>query len=520
VRAFDLFTMAVALIVIVQGAVIAALLVQRARHARAARALRDDITQRKESEDALRDSQQRLTMATAAGAVGIWDWNFATSELFIDPGLKSLLGFGDAEISTRLDDWGSRVHPDDAPAAAAQIQACVDGHSDVYEIEHRMLHKDGSVRWFLSRGSAVRGADGSLQRIVGTKVDITERKIAAEQFRLAIEAAPAGMLMIDRTDAIVLVNAQIERLFGYRREELVTRSVDLLIPGLLGAGRELHGVRRDGARIPVEIRLNPIDTRDGELVLVSVVDIAERQRAERENSDLMQQLQHLAGSLITARDAERARIARDLHDDVSQQLAGLSIALSGLKRRVASLSQDQDASAAVSAIQQRAVSLAESVRALSHDLHPDVLKHAGLTAALTAHCAALSRSQPIAVSCTAEGDFESIDGETALCLYRITQEALHNVVKHAAARQAQVRLVRRSHIAELTIADDGKGFDVGETRKRSKGLGLVSINERVRLAGGTLSVMTESNKGTQVHVRLPTSASPEAGKVPERFAAM
>ena len=116
------------------------------------------------------------------------------------------------------------------------------------------------------------------------------------------------------------------------------------------------------------------------------------------------------------------------------------------------------------------------------------------------------------MTCTAEGDFESIDSETALCLYRVAQEALHNVVKHAEARQAEVRLIRTDDNAELTIADDGQGFDVIETRNNGRGLGLVSISERVRLAGGTLSVVAERRKGTQVRVRLPTSPSRGRGR--------
>jgi two-component system sensor histidine kinase UhpB len=160
----------------------------------------------------------------------------------------------------------------------------------------------------------------------------------------------------------------------------------------------------------------------------------------------------------------------------------------------------------VASIQRRATVLAESIRGISHDLHPDVLKHGGLAAALEAHCAEISRAQPVAVSCTAEGDFDSIDPGTAFCLYRIAQEALHNVVKHSRARHAEVRLRRTDASEELTIADDGRGFDVAETWRNGKGLGLVSINERIRLAAGTLSVVTERNKGTQLHVRLPASS--------------
>jgi PAS domain S-box-containing protein len=158
-----------ALLIVLQSALIGTLLLQRSR--------------RRHVESALIESQQRYSLASAAGAVGIWDWNFETSELFIDSRLKSLLGFDDAEISTRPQDWGSRVHPQDLADAGAAVQACMDGHTDTYQVEHRMLHKNGSVRWMLSRGSAIRGADGGLRRLVGTKVDITERKEAEESIR-------------------------------------------------------------------------------------------------------------------------------------------------------------------------------------------------------------------------------------------------------------------------------------------------------------------------------------------------
>src|SRR4030095_1606014 len=147
------------------------------------------------------------------------------------------------------------------------------------------------------------------------------------------------------------------------------------------------------------------------------------EQALRENEAALQasnrEIRQLAGSLITTQDAERARIARELHDDVSQQLAALSIALSNLKRQLVTVSSALSLQDGASSLQQRVVALVESVRDISHDLHPDVLRHGGLTAALAAHCAA----QNITVSFMAEGDFNALDSETAFCLYRIAQEA-------------------------------------------------------------------------------------------------
>ena len=118
----------------------------------------------------------------------------------------------------------------------------------------------------------------------------------------------------------------------------------------------------------------------------------------------------------------------------------------------------------------------------------------------------------------AEGDLASIDLGSALCLYRIAQEALHNVVKHARSRHAHVRLLCAGDSAELTVTDDGQGFDIAKTRQGGKGLGLVNISERVRIAGGTLTLVTECGKGTQVRVCLPVrSPEPEVGHMPAQY---
>jgi two-component system sensor histidine kinase UhpB len=136
-------------------------------------------------------------------------------------------------------------------------------------------------------------------------------------------------------------------------------------------------------------------------------------------------------------------------------------------------------------------------------LHPSVLEHAGLVAALTEYCADIRRHQRVAVTFSADGDFKFTSAESALCLYRVAQEGLRNVVTHAHAGRAEVRLFRSGDVAELSIADDGRGFDIVETGRSAKGLGLVSISERVRLAGGTVSIVTEQNKGTRLRVQIP-----------------
>jgi PAS domain S-box-containing protein len=489
-----------------------------------------DITAHKRAEAALRESAQRYALATTAGGVGVWDRNLDTNELYVDATIKAILGFEDTDIPNRLEDWRARSHPDDAKAVMTKAPACIPPATDMLEAEHRMLHKDGTLRWFLSHGSVMRRADGKPYRIVGTSVDITERKRSADQFRLALEAATTGMLMINRQGRIVLVNAHIERLFGYRREELINEPTEMLVPERfrdehpgdqsgfhwdgrafsIPGSRELYGLRKDGTEIPIEIRLSPFQTSEGEFVLSSIADITERRKAEREREYLTGHLQELAGRLIAAQEVERSRIARDLHDDVSQQLAALSIALSGVKRRVAAVAGDTELPDDISSLQERTSLLADSVRHLSHDLHPDVLRHAGLTAALTAYCNGLSQSQGLVVTCSALGDFESIDQDIALCLYRIAQEALHNVVKHSGARQAEVRLLRTGDGAEITIIDNGKGFDI-QRRKSGTGLGLISITERARLAGGTVTIVTAVNEGTQVRVQVPIHAATDTG---------
>jgi signal transduction histidine kinase len=239
-------------------------------------------------------------------------------------------------------------------------------------------------------------------------------------------------------------------------------------------------------------------------------EIVERKRAEealRASQDSLRrsnaQIQGLVGRLIAAQEAERTRIARELHDDISQQLAALSIAFSGLRRRLPleAVESQQE----VVRLQQQTFALSEAIRHLSHELHPGVLQHAGLVAALQGDCAEFGSQHGIDITFHADTGLEEIPTDVALCLYRVAQEALRNIARHAGARQAEVALTRSDDILELRIADDGQGFDLAAAQRRG-GLGLTSIDERVRLVQGGVRIVTEPRRGTELRVRVPLPA--------------
>ena len=212
--------------------------------------------------------------------------------------------------------------------------------------------------------------------------------------------------------------------------------------------------------------------------------------------------QDLAGRLISAQEEERTRIARELHDDISQRLAGVGIMLSAVKRRLGRASRSEIRQQ-VSDLVERTQALSDAVRNISHELHPSVLTHAGLVPTLRSHCADIERNHQVIVSFSAPRDLEPLSADVALSLFRIAQEALTNAVRHAGARTILVQLVPAPGSIELTIADDGVGFEI---ERSGRGLGLKSIDERVRLVRGSVRLESQPGQGTRLFVRVPHSA--------------
>jgi signal transduction histidine kinase/molybdopterin biosynthesis enzyme MoaB len=212
----------------------------------------------------------------------------------------------------------------------------------------------------------------------------------------------------------------------------------------------------------------------------------------------------LAGRLIVAQEAERTRLARDLHDDACQQIAGLSVELSRLKHDRAAA--DRELQTALVRLQQRSAALAENLRLMSHQLHPSVLQQVGLVAALESHRLETSRLHSVTMELDIAGEVEPLDQASRLAVFRIAQEAVRNAVVHGRASRVAMSLERtNSHLA-LSIRDDGTGFDV-EAARRGGGLGLVSIEERARLIKGSLSVVSQPGSGTVIDVIVPAPAA-------------
>jgi signal transduction histidine kinase len=233
-----------------------------------------------------------------------------------------------------------------------------------------------------------------------------------------------------------------------------------------------------------------------------LVRLVRRRRVEARVKDTLvaeceARARDLASRLISVQEAERTRIARELHDDASQRIAALSIGLGMVKRTL----RDPQLRAELTRLQNHAMTLGDQVRHFSHELHPGVLQRAGLVPALRERLTEFSERYGVDIDFQAE-EVEAVPSQAALCLYRVAQETLHNIGKHAQATRVRVDLAHTPRELHLTIADDGRGFNPTD-EATGGGLGLISLEERVRLLNGTLTVDTRPNQGTVVRARLP-----------------
>ena len=273
-------------IILLQAAMIAALLLQRIRRRRA--------------EAALSENRLFMELATEAGGIGLWVRDLVRGDLWANSRMRSFFGLA-AEGGIEIDDILKRVHPDDRGYLLSVIERAQETGKPC-ELEFRTSIPGVPERWIAARGQFVLNPQGRVVRRLGTMIDITELKRAEEKFRLAVEASPSAIVMVNQQGLIMLVNAQTEKLFGFGRDELVGQPAEILVPERLrgehggrragffaapearpmGAGGDLYARRKDGSEIVVEIGLSPIQTEEGVFILTSILDITARKQAEEE----------------------------------------------------------------------------------------------------------------------------------------------------------------------------------------------------------------------------------------------
>ena len=348
-----------------------------------------------------------------------------------------------------------------------------------------------------------------------------------EIIRALLESAAQAIVTIDSGGRIELVNVTAEQMFGYSRQEMVGHPVEMLIPIRLqdihhqhradyfahprkrpmGIGLDLAGRRKDGSEFPIEVSLSYIETENGIVAVGFITDITDRKLAETalqakatSLQESQENLRALAGELLTAQEEANRRIARELHDVFGQKMALLGLKVNEVESLLPT--QPSLASEKLRTCREQIGMLAQDIQEFSRQLHPSVLHELGLEIALRADCDAYSRRTGTAAEFSAENVPNFLPEDISLCLYRVAQESLHNIWKHAETNRLGVMLRASTEEIELIVEDFGKGFDIEATKGQS-GLGLISMQERVRLVGGTFAVTSKAGDGTRVEVRIP-----------------
>jgi PAS domain S-box-containing protein len=490
----------------------------------------NDITERQLAEEALRESERRFRAIFDNIGVGMSLSNLEGIPLETNQTLQQILGYTAEEL--RAGAFKRLSHPEDLALGEHFFNMMVKGEIDLYRIEQRYYRKDGGVVWTNLTVSLVRDDLGRPQFTIAMAEDITQRKHAEELLsqseelnRRILESSSDAIMVLNLDGMVLYMNAgglrgmEINDENMYLNKSMVNfwygserQGAIEAIAKALGGGRGTFSgycPTMKGISKWWDVVVTPITDANGRVVQLLAIsrDITERKAAEEAlvvSEEALREsysrIEYLAGRLLVAHEEERKYIARELHDDLNQQVAALALGLGKLERQLRNA--DLPIRNQLEKLEDRVTKLSEQIRRLSHELHSSTLEHVGLTAALKLYCSEFAELQGISVNIKIEGNIEPMSHEAALCLYRVAQESLHNIAKHSGVKKAEVTIRGSTEAIELRISDEGKGFNRDQVKER-QGLGLVSIEERVKLLRGSFEVNSKPGTGTELRVRIP-----------------
>jgi PAS domain S-box-containing protein len=485
-----------------------------------------NIADRKPKESAFRNIETSFSdLVNSLNAI-VWRADVRTFRTtFVSRQAEKMLGY---PIHCWLDTptfWVDHIYPEDTERVLAfSAQAVAEKRN--HNFEYRMIASDGSIIW-LRNIVTVIVVNNEPAELLGVSVDVTDFKRMEESLRDSEErlrmATQTGKMFAYEWDAAtdqVVRSEGVNHILGEDEGKHTTgQHLLTMIPPedrekLFAAVAQLcpekpflriryRMVRADGTLIWVDRNSRAYFDEQGKMLRIvgMLADITDRVRAE-------EALAGMSRKLIEAQEQERVRIARELHDDIGQRLALLSLGIQQLKANIPD-SADELRRKLVG-LEKQTVEMAMDVQTLSHELHTAQLEYVGLVAAMRSFCTAFATKQKVKINFKHDRILPTVSQEVSLCLFRVMQEALNNAAKHSGVRSFEVKLRGSAEEISLTVRDSGVGFD--PELPRTSGLGLVSMQERVNLVKGALSITSSPHSGTEVSVRVPLSGRASGSK--------
>ena len=482
-------------------------------------ALVEDITDKKAAEGALRTSEQRLRLAQHGARLGTFDWNVQTGVNTWTPEMEALYGLEEGGFGGTQADFENLVYPEDRRLVARLTESSFRTGQPTWG-EWRITWPDGSIHWIAGYWQVFGDGKSEPQRVVGVNLDATERKSAEQSLR---ESEQRFRLMANQAPVMIWMSGGDKRpeYFNQTWLDFTGRSLatelhsglrDITHPDDFERCRKDYYEAFDSRRpFTKECRVRRQDGEyrwlldtgvprvlsDGSFAgyIGCCIDITDHKRAEEVLSNVSRQL-------IGAQEQERARIGRELHDDINQRLALFSARLEQLRENPSGIGN------CLQELIDTVNQLSTDVQSLSHDLHAAKLEYLGALAGMKSWCRETAERRKIKIDFSSDLT-STLPIEQGLVLFRVLQEALNNSIKYSQTKQVEVRLREHPGGIQFSVRDFGKGFDVGSALQ-GKGLGLTSMRERVRLVNGAFSIDSQPMRGTTIQVCLPLASPPSS----------